>query len=81
MNKKNSLVGLSDFAKELGVPKSRFSFYKKLGLLIPVGRAGKTDLFDREETLRILEIINKHQHEGKTLNEISSIIRDSANRT
>lgn len=55
------LVSLGDLAKELGVNKSKLTFYVKLGLLVPHSTPGYVNIFDHTIAVKQIKKIQELQ--------------------
>lgn len=54
--------------------KSRLSYYAKLGLIKPIGLAGKTQVYDRDETIKTIKEIDRLIKNKIKLSQIKSIL-------
>jgi len=66
---KDCLVSLSTIAKDRGILKSRLLYYVQLGILQPMGKHGKTLLFDGQTVVKILDNIDCFSQKGVGLKE------------
>jgi DNA-binding transcriptional MerR regulator len=66
-------VSLGDLAIQLGINKSKLAYYFSMGLLTPMAKVGKTNVFDSDKTLKIIRKIEELKLKGKTLKEIKKI--------
>jgi len=55
---------------ELGVNKSKLAYYFDMGLLKPIAKVGRMNVFDAEKTIKIFKGIKAQKKTGKTLNQI-----------
>lgn len=72
---KRELVTLALLAKELGVNKSKLTYYVKLGLFHPVtdmNKISKIGIYDKQEILNSLKIIEKLKAKGCSLKDITT---------
>lgn len=63
-------ASLGELAIELGINKSKLAYYFSLGLLKPIAKVGKMNIFDHEKTLKAVLFINNEIKSGKMLKEI-----------
>ena len=68
--KQDNFISLNRLARELKENKSKLSYYVKMGLLKPITVIGKMQIFDREQTIKIMKYILKQRENKKTLTEI-----------
>lgn len=68
------MISLGDLAREFGINKSQLAYYHQFGLLSPIMNVGKTNVFDRKETVRRIALIQKSRKEGKSLAEVKQEI-------
>ena len=71
------LVSAGDLAKVLDKGKSTITFYQSIGLIVPIGVAGKTMVFNKAETTERLKKIEKFKKKGKTLEEIKTLLNEN----
>ena len=64
------LVSVGDLAKELDRSKSTIAYYQTKGLVVPIGVAGKTMVFDKKATMARIKRIELLKEKGKSLEEI-----------
>ena len=62
-------------ATELKTSKSALFTYANLGLIRPVQRIGKMDIYDEEETIKILNEIKRLKKKKLSLSEISEELK------
>ena len=78
MLKAKNPSSLNELSKELGVSKSRLTYYAKIGLIIPVATVGKMQIFERSNVLAVVQKIDKYRrkknHKKKTLIQIKEEI-------
>lgn len=67
-------ASLGEIAIKLGVNKSKLAYYFNLGLLKPISQVGRMNVFDSDETMKIIKKIESLKNSGKTLKEIKSKI-------
>lgn len=63
-------ISLGEIAIELGINKSKLAYYFSLGLLTPVAKVGRMNIFDKTATLAALRKIGLLKSKGKTLKKI-----------
>lgn len=66
-------ASLGDLAIQLGINKSKLAYYFSMGLLTPIAKVGKMNVFDEEKTLKIIKKIEELKKGGKTLKEIKKL--------
>jgi len=72
----DDIVTNKDIAEKFNIYKSKINYYVILGLLIPIKRiTGNTLIFDLKNVTKRLIFIEKQQKKGKTLKEISEMLR------
>ena len=71
----NRVITLSALAMELKIYRSKLDYYMSLGLITPMNTIGLINFFDKQATVIRLKEINKLQKGGKTLKEISEILK------
>ena len=65
-------ASLGEIAIKLGVNKSKLSFYFSSGLLKPIMKVGKMNVFDLDKTMKIIKKIGDMKKKGHTLEYIKS---------
>ena len=65
-------ASLGELAIKLGVNKSKLAYYFQLGLIKPIAKVGRMNIFDADETLKTLKDIKILKKEGKTLEEMQN---------
>ncbi len=63
-------ASLGELAIKLGINKSKLAYYFSIGLLKPIAKVGKMNIFDEEKTLKIVKFIGDEVEAGKMLKEI-----------
>ncbi len=63
-------ASLGELALKLGINKSKLAYYFSIGLLKPVSKVGKMNVFDSEKTIAMVKKINEQKKAGKTLKSI-----------
>ena len=63
-------VSLGQIAIKLGINKSKLSYYFSMGLLEPIAKVGKMNVFDMEKTMKTIKKIGDLRNKGKTLKYI-----------
>ena len=63
-------ASLGELALKLGVNKSKLAYYFTIGLIQPVTKVGKMNVFDAEKTINIIKKIGELKKAGKTLKNI-----------
>lgn len=71
------LVSVGDLAKTLNKSKSTIAYYQTKNLVIPVGVAGKTMIFDKKATIDRIKTIDNLKKKGKSLEEIKVILDEN----
>lgn len=66
-------VSLGELAIELGINKSKLAYYFSMGLLTPIAKVGRMNIFDADETLRAIKGIKNQKEKGKKLQEIKKV--------
>lgn len=64
-------VSLGELAIKLGINKSKLAYYFSMGLLKPVAKVGRMNIFDLDETLETIKNIKVLKRSGKKLKEIN----------
>ena len=72
MTKKKEITTLSELALDLRINKTKLNYYAWLGLIVPIKEIGKTLIFDKEETIKKIELIKNEKNKGLTLKEIAA---------
>jgi DNA-binding transcriptional MerR regulator len=68
-------ASLSELAIQLGINKSKLAYYHTVGLLKPISKVGRMNIFDEIKTLKKIEKIITLQRKGKNLEEIKKELR------
>lgn len=70
-------VSLGELARELGINKSKLLYYAKIGVIVPVTKAGRMYIFEREDVIKRLKVIENMQQskKGLSLSEIADGIK------
>jgi|2_EtaG_2_1085320.scaffolds.fasta_scaffold00049_38 DNA-binding transcriptional MerR regulator len=68
-------TSLGELAIELGVNKSKLAYFYSQGLIKPVSRVGRMNIFDADETKKTLKKIDKLKYEKKTLKMIKGLLK------
>ena len=63
-------ASLGELALKLGVNKSKLAYYFSVGLLKPVEKVGRMNIFDADEALRVIKEIKRLKKGGKKLKDI-----------
>ncbi len=66
-------ASLGEIAVQLGVNKSKLAYYFTVGLLKPIAKVGKMNVFDSAKTLKMIKRIEELKAKGKTLEEIKKL--------
>lgn len=61
---------LGEIAIKLGINKSRLAYYFSEGIIKPIDKIGRMNVFDAEKTIQIIKKIDSQKKKGKTLNDI-----------
>jgi len=68
-------ISLGELAIEFKINKSRLAYYCTMGLLRPMAKIGRMNVFDYEETKAVIKKINDLQKGGKTIKEIKGLLK------
>jgi len=68
-------ISLGELAIELGINKSKLAYFFSFGLLTPIAKVGKMNVFDHEKTTKVIKKINSLKESGKSLSEIKEILK------
>ena len=63
-------ASLGELALKLGVNKSKLAYYFSVGLLKPISKVGRMNIFDETETIKVIKNIANQKKAGKQLKEI-----------
>lgn len=63
-------ASLGELALKLGINKSKLAYYFSVGLIKPISKVGKMNVFDAEKTIATIKKIDQLKKAGKTLNDI-----------
>lgn len=63
-------ISLGELAIRLGINKSRLAYYFSIGLIKPISKVGKMNVFDEAKTISIIKKIDELKKAGKTLKNI-----------
>lgn len=65
-------ASLSELAKDerVDLNKSKLTFYARLGLIVPVNIVGRMQIYNVDEVLNCLKVIETYQKRGLTIEEI-----------
>ena len=63
---------LSEIAIELEIKKSKLAYYCAMGLLTPIAKMGRMNIFDRTATLAVLRKIGVQKKKSETLKKMNS---------
>jgi len=66
-------ISLGELAIQLGINKSKLAYYFSLGLLKPIAKVGRMNIFDSKETLKMIKSIKSLKKTGKKLKEIKKL--------
>lgn len=66
---------LGEISLELGINKSKLAYFFSMGLITPVDKFGKMNVFDYEKTKKIIKKISALKDKGKTLKEIKGLLK------
>ena len=65
-------ASLSELAIKLGINKSKLAYYFSLGLLKPITKVGRMNIFDYNETLKVIKNIKTLKGKGIKLKGIKN---------
>jgi len=65
-------VSLGELALKLRINKSKLAYYFSLGLLKPISKVGRMNIFDADETIRVINNIKAQKKAGKRLKDIKN---------
>ena len=71
----SKVISMSEMSIEIGVNKSKLSYYVTKGVLIPDSIVSGMYLFDKANVKKTLALIEKHQEKGLTLKEIKVLLK------
>jgi len=63
-------ISLGELSLKIGVNKSRLAYFFTIGLLKPIAKVGKMNIFDEDETKKTLKKIEALKKKGMKLKEI-----------
>ena len=63
-------ASLGEMAIRLGVNKSKLAYYFSVGLLKPIAKVGRMNIFDANKTIEIIKNIKNLKKSGKKLAEM-----------
>jgi DNA-binding transcriptional MerR regulator len=66
-------ASLGEIAVQLGINKSRLAYYFSMGLIKPISKVGKMNVFDLDKTLSTIKRIEELKNKGKKLKEIKKL--------
>lgn len=66
-------ASLGEIALQLGINKSKLAYYFSIGLIKPISKVGRMNVFDEEKTIKIINSIEKLKNSGKSLKEIKEL--------
>ncbi|NIO04599.1 MAG: response regulator [Proteobacteria bacterium] len=69
------LIDIHEVTRIFGLSIEAVRKYKALGLIEPIKRDGRKDLYNEEEIFRTKNLIKSYKQEGKSLREIEKIVR------
>lgn len=67
---KEKQASLGEIALKLGINKSRLAYYFSIGILKPISKVGKMNVFDSKKTISMVKQINELKKQGKRLKDI-----------
>lgn len=74
-----NLISTKELAKELGISIASVNYYTNLGLFQIRDRKGNARLYDKEETIKMIEAIRKLRKEGYPLRLIQQRLEKGYN--
>ena len=72
---KHKQATLGEISLRLGINKSKLAYFFSLGLLKPILKIGKTNVFDSVKVIKTVKKINDLKEKGKTLKEIKELLK------
>lgn len=63
-------ASLGEIAIKLSINKSKLAYYFSMGLIKPIAKVGKMNVFDLDKTIKIIKKIGDMKKTGKTLEYI-----------
>ena len=63
-------ASLGEIAIKLGINKSKLAYYFSMGLLKPIAKVGRMNIFDEDNIIEITKNIKVMKKAGKKLKEI-----------
>ena len=63
---------LGELAIKLGINKSKLAYYFSMGLLKPIAKVGRMNIFDADKAIKIVKNIKALKKEKLTLKEIKT---------
>ena len=70
MDNNVTLLSLNELARELGLNKSKLSYYVSEGLIEPANTIGRMMIFNKAETMSLVKEIEKLKKSGLSLKDI-----------
>lgn len=65
-------ASLGEISLQLHVNKSKLAYYYSMGLLKPITRIGRMNIFNSKETINIIKKIAKNKKQGKKIKDIKN---------
>ena len=65
-------ASLGELAIKLGINKSKLAYYFSMGLITPIAKVGRMNVFDSGKTMTLIKKIGDLKKSGKTLKDIKS---------
>lgn len=80
-NQENNYASLADIAKELGINKSKLSYYASLGLFSKIAIVGGMGIYDKLIVKETLYEIKMAKQQGTTLKQITDFIKNGGDKS
>lgn len=65
-------ASLGELAIKLGINKSKLAYYFSMGLIVPITKVGRMNVFDSDKTIALIKKIGDLKKNGKTLKDIKN---------
>lgn len=77
---KQELTTLAELGLELKMAKSKLAYYRDCGLIEPIQKLSIGDIYDKEETTKIINKIKELQTQGMSLEQIKEELINNAEK-